>query len=102
MSEWRADRAGGCLPFLVWYVGSVAESPLTSRSLADPKVMDLTVRDVMDQRFPRGRRGGTGGVRSQNVTSVDLRAHLIGAVLPVPCKPARHAVAFSRRKTTSA
>ncbi|MEI6738713.1 MAG: pyridoxal-phosphate dependent enzyme [Gemmatimonadaceae bacterium] len=33
-------------------VGSVAESQLTSRSLADPKVLDLTVSDVMDQPFP--------------------------------------------------
>jgi cystathionine beta-synthase len=33
-------------------VGSVAESQLTSRSLADPKVLDQTVSDVMDQPFP--------------------------------------------------
>jgi cystathionine beta-synthase len=33
-------------------IGSVAESQLTSRSLADPKVLDQTVSDVMDQPFP--------------------------------------------------
>lgn len=33
-------------------VGSVAESQLTSRSLADAKVLDQTVSDVMDQPFP--------------------------------------------------
>lgn len=33
-------------------VGSVAESQLTSKSLADPKVLDQTVSDVMDQPFP--------------------------------------------------
>jgi cystathionine beta-synthase len=33
-------------------VGSVAESQLTSRSLADPKVLDQTVSDLMDQPFP--------------------------------------------------
>lgn len=33
-------------------VGSVAESQLTSKSLADPKVLDLSVGDVMDQPFP--------------------------------------------------
>ncbi len=33
-------------------VGSVAESQLTSRSLADPRVLDATVSDVMDQPFP--------------------------------------------------
>jgi cystathionine beta-synthase len=33
-------------------VGSVAESQLTSQSLADPKVLDKTVSDVMDQPFP--------------------------------------------------
>ena len=33
-------------------IGSVAESQLTSQSLADPKVLDLTVSDVMDQPFP--------------------------------------------------
>ena len=33
-------------------IGSVAESQLTSKSLADPKVLDLTVSDVMDQPFP--------------------------------------------------
>jgi cystathionine beta-synthase len=33
-------------------IGSVAESQLTSRSLADPRVLDLTVSDVMDQPFP--------------------------------------------------
>ncbi len=33
-------------------VGSVAESQLTSKSLADPRVLDLTVGDVMDQPFP--------------------------------------------------
>jgi cystathionine beta-synthase len=33
-------------------VGSVAESQLTSKSLADPKVLDLTVSDAMDQPFP--------------------------------------------------
>jgi cystathionine beta-synthase len=33
-------------------VGSVAESQLTSRSLADVKVLDQTVSDVMDQPFP--------------------------------------------------
>lgn len=33
-------------------VGSVAESQLTSASLADPKTLDKTVSDVMDQPFP--------------------------------------------------
>jgi cystathionine beta-synthase len=33
-------------------IGSVAESQLTSQSLADPKVLDQTVSDVMDQPFP--------------------------------------------------
>ena len=33
-------------------IGSVAESQLTSRSLAEPKVLDQTVSDVMDQPFP--------------------------------------------------
>lgn len=33
-------------------VGSVAESQLTSASLADPKTLDRTVSDVMDQPFP--------------------------------------------------
>jgi len=33
-------------------VGSIAESQLTSKSLADPKTLDLTVSDVMDQPFP--------------------------------------------------
>ncbi|MBL0938828.1 MAG: pyridoxal-phosphate dependent enzyme [Gemmatimonadaceae bacterium] len=33
-------------------VGSVAESGLTSQSLADPRVLDQTVSDVMDQPFP--------------------------------------------------
>lgn len=33
-------------------VGSVAESQLTSTSLADPKTLDRTVSDVMDQPFP--------------------------------------------------
>lgn len=33
-------------------VGSAAESQLTSQSLADPKVLDQTVSDVMDQPFP--------------------------------------------------
>ncbi|MBU6365809.1 MAG: pyridoxal-phosphate dependent enzyme [Gemmatimonadetes bacterium] len=33
-------------------VGSVAESQLTSRSLADAKVLDQVVSDVMDQPFP--------------------------------------------------
>jgi cystathionine beta-synthase len=33
-------------------IGSVAESQLTSKSLADPKVLDQTVSDVMDQPFP--------------------------------------------------
>jgi cystathionine beta-synthase len=33
-------------------VGSVAESGLTSKSLEDPKTLDLTVSDVMDQPFP--------------------------------------------------
>ena len=33
-------------------VGSVAESQLTSKSLADPKVLDQSVSDVMDQPFP--------------------------------------------------
>lgn len=33
-------------------IGSVAESQLTSQSLADPKTLDLTVSDVMDQPFP--------------------------------------------------
>lgn len=33
-------------------VGSVAESQLTSASLADPKTLDQTVSDVMDQPFP--------------------------------------------------
>lgn len=33
-------------------IGSVAESQLTSQSLADPRVLDLTVSDVMDQPFP--------------------------------------------------
>ncbi len=32
--------------------GSIAESQLTSRCLADPKTLDLTVGDVMDQPFP--------------------------------------------------
>ena len=33
-------------------IGSVAESQLTSKSLADPKVLDQSVSDVMDQPFP--------------------------------------------------
>ena len=33
-------------------IGSVAESQLTSQSLADPKVLDQSVSDVMDQPFP--------------------------------------------------
>lgn len=33
-------------------VGSVAESRLTTESLADPKALDKTVSDVMDQPFP--------------------------------------------------
>ncbi|MCA0375801.1 MAG: pyridoxal-phosphate dependent enzyme [Gemmatimonadetes bacterium] len=33
-------------------VGSVSESLLTTRSLAEPKVLDQTVSDVMDQPFP--------------------------------------------------
>jgi len=33
-------------------VGSVAESQLTSQSLADPKTLDKSVGDVMDQPFP--------------------------------------------------
>src|SRR5690606_4284390 len=33
-------------------VGSVAESQLTTASLSDPKVLDMTVSDVMDQPFP--------------------------------------------------
>lgn len=33
-------------------VGSVAESQLTTKSLADPKVLDHTVSDAMDQPFP--------------------------------------------------
>ena len=33
-------------------IGSVAESQLTTASLADPKVLDKTVSDVMDQPFP--------------------------------------------------
>ena len=33
-------------------IGSVAESQLTSKSLADPKVLDQSVGDVMDQPFP--------------------------------------------------
>ena len=33
-------------------VGCVAESQLTSTSLADPKTLDRTVSDVMDQPFP--------------------------------------------------
>jgi cystathionine beta-synthase len=33
-------------------IGSVAESQLTTASLADPKVLDKTVGDVMDQPFP--------------------------------------------------
>ncbi|HEY0930115.1 MAG TPA: pyridoxal-phosphate dependent enzyme [Gemmatimonas sp.] len=33
-------------------VGSVAESQLTTKSLADPKVLDQTVSDAMDQPFP--------------------------------------------------
>ena len=33
-------------------IGSVAESQLTSKSLADPKVIDQSVSDVMDQPFP--------------------------------------------------
>ena len=33
-------------------VGSVAESQLTTRSLADAKVLDQSVSDVMDQPFP--------------------------------------------------
>ncbi len=33
-------------------VGSVAESQLTSKSLADARVLDQTVSDVMDQPFP--------------------------------------------------
>jgi cystathionine beta-synthase len=33
-------------------VGSVAESQLTSKSLADAKVLDQVVSDVMDQPFP--------------------------------------------------
>jgi len=33
-------------------VGSVAESQLTSKSLADPKVLDQTMSDAMDQPFP--------------------------------------------------
>lgn len=33
-------------------IGSIAESHLTSRSLADAKTLDLTVSDLMDQPFP--------------------------------------------------
>jgi cystathionine beta-synthase len=33
-------------------VGNVAESRLTTESLADPKALDKTVSDVMDQPFP--------------------------------------------------
>ena len=33
-------------------IGSVAESQLTSKSLADAKVLDQSVSDVMDQPFP--------------------------------------------------
>ena len=33
-------------------VGSIAESQLTSKSLADPKTLDMQVSDVMDQPFP--------------------------------------------------
>ncbi len=33
-------------------VGSAAESQLSSQALADPKVLDQTVSDVMDQPFP--------------------------------------------------
>ena len=33
-------------------IGSVAESQLTTASLADPRVLDKSVGDVMDQPFP--------------------------------------------------
>ena len=33
-------------------IGSIAESQLTAKSLADPKTLDVTVSDVMDQPFP--------------------------------------------------